>query len=156
MKKLIVVRHGAYGSDGHITAQGRLDIDGLAESISRSVDHPSVIKILSSTVTRAVDSAEHLSLRLKLGGIFLYGSLSTDHGTDLDGVIKLIEAWAPEVDVLVLMTHYEFCRDLIPQYATEKLGMHPSHRLLVDIAERNVGTGRGYSIDITDQKISRL
>ncbi len=114
MKYLVIARHGYYDfRTGDLNERGRKKIEKLTEELKKSVDKRVVI--ISSTAPRAIQSAE--VIREELGGeLYQEELLYSDKKKDPDcpTVFQLIEGKEKEaeVEVLILVTHYEYTEDL--------------------------------------------
>jgi len=60
VKKLVIIRHGAYGNDGCLNEFGKGQIKSLAEKLREHMSGDKVV-LLSSTANRARQSAEIIS-----------------------------------------------------------------------------------------------
>ncbi|MFH1212055.1 MAG: phosphoglycerate mutase family protein [Candidatus Woesearchaeota archaeon] len=68
MKHLFVARHGSYGKDGRINDAGREQMKALA-AVIKGILVGSPAHIVSSTASRALDSAQVLAEELGLSGV---------------------------------------------------------------------------------------
>lgn len=119
MKRLVVVRHGEYGSGDHLNEEGRAQMNALAEKLKPLFSGCSVL-VLTSTANRARESAEILtaafSAACEAHEILLSES---SHQEDLPGVYELVRSRQDLADVVMLVTHLEYARDF-PSYFGEK------------------------------------
>lgn len=114
MKKLIVVRHGDYGFDNHLNEKGEGQMKRISEKLREHIKGLSVY-ILSSSADRARESTEALSRELDIG--FEFNELlwsDEEHGWSNEALLDLIRT-KTRVDVIVLVTHYEYANDF-PRY----------------------------------------
>ena len=135
MKKLIIVRHGAYDfSSERINNYGKAQMCFLAENIDFEADMPhletSAVQIITSSAPRAVDSAETIAgeLGISLADIWKDPALwsDTEHPQDDETALDLIDQYAsnPDTDVLIVVTHLEYARDLPEIFCSNVLNMH--------------------------------
>ncbi|MBI4457856.1 hypothetical protein HY633_02750 [Candidatus Uhrbacteria bacterium] len=127
MKILLVCRHGDYSSDGgRLTDYGRIQIRNLADNLRTtcSLDGKRIL-LLTSTAPRAMDSAEVLKACLAIPFLepweFLWSD--RDHRQNNGKVLSLIKKKADEADVLILMSHLEYCEDIPVEFARQVLNV---------------------------------
>ncbi len=122
MKSLIVVRHGHYKADDHLSKRGTEQIRALHARLKERIGNASVC-ILSSTKDRASESAQILA--------DLFGVSFTEHEVlwseashpmDSDAAIALIQEHADQADFLILVTHFEYTRWFPEDYGEDVLG----------------------------------
>jgi phosphohistidine phosphatase SixA len=121
MRQLMVVRHGHYGDDSRLSDRGRAQMGALAEKL-RAIMSGALALILTSTATRARESAKILSSSLGVGceeHEILWSDGS--HPEDLRGTLELVRSHQDKVDVLILVTHQEYAEDFPPFFAREEL-----------------------------------
>ena len=148
MKKLIVCRHGNYGDDKRLDASGREQMRQLASQLRLHLSGCAV-RVLSSTAPRAVDSAETLIRALALDGLSdfeLHPVLWSDEERreNLSAALELVRTKFEGIDVLVLVTHFEYAEGFPSFFARRVLD--------ADIRHRNVAKGGARVIDCIDKK----
>ena len=123
MKKLIVARHGWYGEGEHIDDRGKTQMKALACVIGPQITGARV-KLLSSTATRARESAEYLGDLLMLVPE-CHEILWADRGRreDLPKALELVRQNMDDVDVLIIMSHPEYAENLPGYFQKCQLGM---------------------------------
>ena len=129
MKKLIVCRHGEYDASRHLSYDGKLQIRCLAYLLRTHVGDGALhlrrtekVKVLTSKAPRAADSARLIMQALDIptdevvASDFLW---SGDGPQKQDDVLALlqVEQAAPSVDILIVVTHLEYCEALPSMYA---------------------------------------
>ncbi len=129
MKKLIVVRHGAYDvATMNLHDIGRRQMLDISPKIHDAIGNDTAI-ILSSTAPRAEQSAQVLADQLNTD-IELHEVLWSESGrpTKPDTVLELIKSH-DEKDVVILLTHLEYT-DIFPAYyARRVLNTNPECQL---------------------------
>lgn len=140
LKRLVVCRHGSYGSDGKLNPHGRGQMMVLAKKLELAMKGMS-IRILSSTATRAKQSADVLGVTL-LGlpnklPIEEHGTLfeRDGHPTDFHGTLVLLRSLVPAVDVTILVTHVKHAREFPSYFAAHQLGRPSVRSSLIDLGE---------------------
>ena len=123
MRHLVIVRHGDYGPDRRISHSGRAQMLALAQHLKQLVNSGSVV-ILSSTAPRAADSAAILGEALRVE-VELHDILWSDnsHPEDISGAFELVRSCSSRADVVVLVTHLEYTRDLSRHFAEKEWGV---------------------------------
>lgn len=122
---LFVVRHGEYdGMTGDLTTEGEDSVASIASKIKDIVDSGSV-RILSSTVKRAEDSARIMVRVLECRwtrhpDLVSWGD--TDVPTTMPQVAELIRGFDPRASAVVLVTHLEFGEHFSTYYGKHELG----------------------------------
>ena len=104
MKKLVVVRHGAYNEDLRLDELGQAQISGLAEKLKARVGGTTV-RVLSSPLCRADESAEILASALgaPMGPAEMFDVLRRSEG--FENILNLVRAHEAEAETLVLVGH---------------------------------------------------
>lgn len=125
MKKLIVCRHGEIDHDRRLSATGETQIRALSGLLRSFLQPhaPARVKLLSSSAPRAVDSSRVLMRELGIAELLRRDCLWSGDGPaphDI-GVISEMVAELEDQDVVILMTHYEICREFPPRYARESM-----------------------------------
>jgi len=150
MRLLIVCRHGNYVvTDGrqYLTEAGRKEIAALAGTIMRLTKENERITLLSSTAPRAVESAEVIQSMMGLPPFERTHDLSIEYGVNESAGLHLVETHAPDTDVLILMTHLEYCR-IIPVQVAKTLAL--------TIRERDLQTGSAQAIFMDEKRVRIL
>ena len=147
MKKLIIARHGEYDlGNGKLNSEGIKSITALSEEILLLAKNQKVV-ILSSTAFRALDSAEIIGE--KLGISFEKEKVlwsDSDHYEDFEAALNLIRSYFEKVDILILVTHFEYV-DLFPYYFARK-------QLNTQIKSYPINKGSAWCIDCIKKTIS--
>lgn len=132
--KLIVARHGDYNrrGDKRLNQDGIVSIKQLASQI-KSIAHGKNTAILSSTITRAFESATIIGKELDINDIEGCDILWSDdnHIDNLPAIFSLIESHSKNSknDVVILVTHGEYT-ECLPSYFGEKyLNLKSQNRL---------------------------
>lgn len=108
MKKIIIVRHGDY-SGSNLTTLGVNQMETLAGFLSWV--NPTQTTMLSSSASRASNSARILSEKLGLPFTEHYGLWSDDdHDYDLRFASQLIKS--QDSEAVILITHLEYAQYL--------------------------------------------
>lgn len=148
MKKLVLVRHGSYGGDDHLSSDGRRQIEVLAEKLKTFVNGDSVV-ILTSIADRARESAEILSsffgVEYEQHEILWSGN---GHLEDFDGTLNLIRSNSSKGDILILVTHYEYV-EYFPSYFAEK-------ELDTKLRSRLIGKGEAWVVDCKEKTLTHV
>ena len=125
MDMLAVVRHGKcedYETDKRrpLTSEGVAETAAFAQRLKTIVESRCV-KVLSSTMLRAVQSAEIIAEALGTKAV-LINELAIDayEGDLLDRAVQVIDREGVDCDVLVVVTHFETCAG-IPAYFVERI-----------------------------------
>src|SRR5882724_8744327 len=109
MKKLIIVRHGAYDSaTGDLTTWGGKAIESLAKEI-QLICSESEARLLSSAAPRSIQSASIISNLLNVpveSYPILWSQPNGDHPCKIDEVLEVIDR-VSDKDVLIIITHLE-------------------------------------------------
>lgn len=148
MKKLVLVRHGSYGGDDHLSSDGRRQIEALAKKLKTFVNGASIV-ILTSIADRARESAEILS---SFFGVeheqheILWSENS--HPEDFNGTLELIRSNSNKGDILILVTHYEYVEYFPSYFAEKELGaaLHP----------RLIGKGEAWVVDCAEKTLTHI
>ncbi|MFC1594974.1 histidine phosphatase family protein [Patescibacteria group bacterium] len=148
MKKLIVVRHGQYSINDHLSDHGRSQMAILADNIKSLVNNESVL-ILSSTADRARESAEILGERL-VANIEEFKILCAEdsYRENLQRVLELVLSRQDKANVLILVTHYGYVGDFPKYYGDEELK--------VQLEYRRPGKAEGLVIDRENKTVTRI
>ena len=129
MKYLILVRHGADNDDGDLSDNGIEDIARLSSSLRSIIAAGSEVKIKTSRIHRAKQSAQ-----LIMGDLNIYAELQIHPilseeitrpllADCLNRFTKFVEEESVGVDVLILVTHLPQIRLFSPYYGKEVLGI---------------------------------
>ncbi|MFC1615102.1 hypothetical protein ACFL22_00925 [Patescibacteria group bacterium] len=123
MKKLIVVRHGAYDTGTmNLNGEGHQQISDLVPKICDTIADGTAI-ILSSTAPRAEQSASILSDELVLA-VELHEVLWSENSRPIkpNTVLEIIRS-SSIYDVVILVTHLEYTEMLTAYYARQALNI---------------------------------
>ena len=121
MDYLIIVRHGEYDKrSSHLTREGRTAVGRLTRSLQQVFRGKSFL-LFSSSAIRARETATILGRRLGVCCKAYRFLRSTKALTrrQLLGAVNLIRRCRQKTDVIILVTHLEFVRDL-PVYVGQK------------------------------------
>ncbi len=148
MKQLIVVRHGHYGYDDRLNDYGRNQIGMLAEKLKSTMNGETVM-VLTSTADRARESAEIIGSVLCVG-FEEYAILWSEacHPEDFPGTLELVRSFKDEIDVLVLVTHYEYVEDFPSYFAKKELG--------ISMCSGLIEKGEAWIIDCLGKKLTHM
>ncbi len=115
LKKVIIIRHGNYGSDDRINSSGIYQMEDNADKIRAVMGSSKNIALLSSSAPRAEDSAIVLSEALDIP-YTTYKEFWSDnqHYENYDRALALLktEVEKRNVDTVVLVTHMEYANYL--------------------------------------------
>lgn len=138
MSKLVLVRHGDYGSDGELTDRGRSILRKASKLLSQNVDPP--VRIGSSVLARARHSTSIIAEQLTAASIEYFEELATGKDApntkyargDLSAAHRIVERLFVDARTVVLVTHYEIC-DYYPDFFLEarfgpSIGSRPMRR----------------------------
>lgn len=120
-KRLLTVRHGDYDSNMSLSDLGVKQIYGISAKILPLVKGKTAI-ILSSPEERAVQSAAIIAcqLGLELQEHDVLWSESR-HPENFPEALKLVRSFMGKVDIIILVTHYEYVEYFPHYFAAEQL-----------------------------------
>lgn len=124
-KRLLTVRHGDYdeGTMG-LSNVGTRQITSISDKISPLIKGKTAI-ILSSSAKRAVQSAVIISNQL--GVEYQEHEVLWSEGRhpeDLSKALELVQSFMDKVDVIILVTHYEYIERFPSYFAYKQLEVH--------------------------------
>ncbi len=121
LKKLIIVRHGSYGSDGYLTEYGQGQMGRLGAKLKTRIEGK--VRVLCSTAPRALQSARLLAQYFGVE-VESHDKLWSDEGhpEDVDAALSLIAA-CDDCDVLIVVTHFEYAIEIPSAYGKKVLGV---------------------------------
>jgi len=134
MKRLILVRHGAYLS-GSLTKYGRKQMLKLLPALVKSV--VGNILLVCSPVQRAKESATILAEHLKIPIIENSVWKAEGNSSDDVGALASINDIDPSVDTLIVVTHLPFLFSFPHYYGEMVLGVTLPNRI-VELGEAQV------------------
>lgn len=108
IKRLFLIRHGSYNSEGNLDDGGRKDIEELSRKISQLVNNEDSVLILSSPAPRAKESAEIIAGVLQSSvetNNALFTKYESINDTEFQNVLNLIQSVKDRVSLLILVTH---------------------------------------------------
>jgi phosphohistidine phosphatase SixA len=147
LNKLLIVRHGDYDERTNaLNEVGKKQMSDLGEQIREIKDKEKLSTlIITSTAFRAVESAEILTGIInapveKNNLLFYYTPSPKTSATDLQAISNLIDLKGKNIDMLILVTHIELCRELPVFIGRNKLNQ--------GWAEEPIGKGEGWVIDL--------
>ena len=150
MKRLFLVRHGNYNSEG-LTDDGREQVTRLAESIRPLAIGTSYV--MSSPIKRALQSAEIVARALGIADIEQVPFFHQDEfyhrvPGHLEKAMQIVTERAGMVDNLVVVAHLPLVEDFTPYFAKSSetpFEFYATPR-----------KGEGYCVDIEEKKTTRL
>jgi phosphohistidine phosphatase SixA len=148
MKKLVIVRHGDYGLDRCLNEFGKKNINNLAKQLKRRINSDSLM-ILSSPLERAKESAEIIAANFKVS--FKENRILCSGGgysENFPGLLKLIRNLQYDVDVLILVTHFEYTEGFPSYFGQQELG--------VNFLTRGISKGKAWEIDCVKKNIALI
>ncbi|MFW5746831.1 MAG: SixA phosphatase family protein [Nanoarchaeota archaeon] len=126
MEYLIGCRHGAYGSDGNLTAAGREEAVKLASSLHERLSGQR-FRLLTSPVTRAVQTANILTEHLHPHNVYDLPYLcpveEVSSGEECylsGGSWDPVYSWGKDMDGLIVVGHADGLQDLLVDMAGRK------------------------------------
>ncbi len=147
MKKLIIIRHGACGSDDRLSNEGRRQISDLTHLLQNEIFNASVC-ILTSPTDRTYESADII------GSFFKVSPEKNDclwddnhHRGDHKKTLELIRL-KPNFEVIVLVTHMDFAV-FFPEFFGKE-------ELQTQITPKRVGYGQALIIDCNTKEVNLL
>ncbi|MCX6718684.1 MAG: histidine phosphatase family protein [Candidatus Staskawiczbacteria bacterium] len=143
MERLVLVRHGDYGLDGHLSDTGRQQIVELAEVLADNINGSSML-VLSSTAPRAIDSAMIIAEKFSTtfeSHRFLYDEW------DNQKLVSLISAHTNQAETVVVVAHVQV--ELFPKWFGKT-------HLNVRLPYLTVPKGTGLDIDCRTKEIFRV
>ena len=143
MERLVLVRHGDYGPDGHLSDAGRQQIAGLAEILADKINGSSVL-VLSSSAPRALDSA--MIIAEKFGTTIESHDFLYDEW-DSQKLVQLISTHTNQAETVVVVAHIEVER--FPEWFGET-------QLKVRLPKIAVQKGAGLLIDCKTKMMFRI
>lgn len=131
MKYLILVRHGDSNELGELSESGVSQIIKLTESLRQIILSNSRVKVLTSGVPSAKESAKLIIGGLNLHCEFVWNIILSE---DLDKVnpnievllrnlAEFVRSKSAGIDVLILVTHFPQTQLFPPYYGREVLGV---------------------------------
>lgn len=144
MKKLIIVRHG-HDIDDRISATGRAQILRLSQALSPLVEIDGKVLVLTSIAPRGIDTAnliaEQFSLPVEPHEVFWS---ENSHREDFNAALALIDKRADDVEILIVVTHYEYVKDFPKFYGDKRFGKH-------SIPSKLIEKGQAWIIDLVEK-----
>jgi phosphohistidine phosphatase SixA len=124
MKKLFIIRHGRYGHDGRLNEAGVEQMHDIAEKLKLLIKAQEKVIMITSTAPRALDSAEVLSqdLGIPYQKDELFWSDSY-HDYDYDAAFSVLGEKGEHADVVILVSHLEYCSHLPWMFATKAMNI---------------------------------
>jgi len=124
MKQLIIVRHGEYGSDGHLNDLGRTQINTLVEKLRMFINEVSVL-IFTSPTDRACESAKILSIAFNatIEEHKILSSVGLDE--ELSETLETVMSRKDECEILILVAHEGFINYFLSYFAENEFGTAP-------------------------------
>lgn len=140
MDKIAIVRHGYYGTDGHLSDYGREQMMEIGNKLKRQLTVEEVVLILSSTAPRTVDSAEVLEIILGAKKE-LHELLWSEAGRREDYIAahQLVQSVKNRADLVVVVTHCEYANGFPAFLGKTDLGRNFSYP--------DIGKGEGVLIN---------
>lgn len=147
LKRLIIVRHGDYGSDDHLNIDGKREMNKLGDELMTSIINGQRGFILTSPINRAFESAE--ILRGMLGFQIVANEVlfsNGDHPVDLIASLELIRSYKNIADILIVVTHLEYTNRFHQYFGKNELG--------VEFQFGGIGKGQAWDIDCEQKTIT--
>lgn len=147
MKLLAVVRHGDYNGP-RLSDYGRNQMKALGEKLQTRING-SPILLLTSIAGRAKESAEVLGSVLGVGfeeHEILWSENS--HRENFPGALELVRSRKDEVDVLILVTHYEYVEGFPTYFASREMG--------AELYSNLIGKGEAWILDIQQKTLEHV
>lgn len=147
MKKLFIVRHAPYNDNGKISIRGYQKIIELAPRLRGAIPESYKILILTSPVSRAVDTANVLSEYLKV-------SFNENETFDSCNTFNTMSAFqailerADDAEAIILVTHLEYCEYLPVTVAKEIMNQK--------IPSCNTNKGKAWVCDLEKNTVEKL
>ena len=147
METLIVVRHGDYNHNG-LSNYGREQISSLSNKLKPFINNAPHL-ILSSTATRAIESAEIIA-KIFNAPYEEHEILWSEsrHPEDFPGTLELIRSRKHEIKVITLVTHYEYVESF-PEYFAKK-------ELDAKLYSHLIGKGEAWAIECNNKTIQHI
>ncbi|OHA31904.1 MAG: hypothetical protein A2928_02175 [Candidatus Taylorbacteria bacterium RIFCSPLOWO2_01_FULL_45_15b] len=107
--KLIIVRHGEYGSDGRLTEFGREQINRLAKLIAKRIKRHTKKIMVASPAKRTLETADILKEHLNIA-FTAEEFLQTDSGvlSEHKGLLAIEFLSKSVAQLVIFVTHYEY------------------------------------------------
>ncbi len=152
MKKLVIIRHGDYDANGHLSEEGIDQITALAQLLKKEVAGRSVL-ILSSIADRASESATIIAdtLGISFESHRLLWS-EKRRPVDFPALLRLIRERENEVEFIVLVTHREYCEDFPLFFRSSMKGKPLEKQFRFPVLAK----GEGAMIDCESAEVVRL
>jgi phosphohistidine phosphatase SixA len=151
-KKLVIVRHGSYDSEGNLDNEGRKKIEELSRKINQLVNKDDSVLILSSPAPRAKESAKIIAEALK-SPIEMNEILFTEYEDvdyrEIEAAHNLIRSAIDKSSLLILVTHNPFISMLCLDIQAYDLQLKTQRSF-------SAGKGEGIFIDYEDKFIAKL
>ncbi len=127
MNYLAVLRHASYGPDGRINDTGRVQMATVGSKLKRLRDNSAAsLVLLSSTAPRALDSADILASILQVD-VHAHEVLWSDskHAQHNEHALTIVQSEV-EYDIVVMVTHLEYCVEFPDYFSSRVLGRNVS------------------------------
>lgn len=121
MKKLIIVRHGRFGTDDSLSEEGRLQTESLATIIKKRINGSDVL-LLSSPIKRALESAEIIGTALQVGPKILN---ALRHANEMESTADQIKRLLSRHEIVIVVAHEPHSVALPPFFTKEKKDFDP-------------------------------
>lgn len=147
LNKLIIVRHGDYQENsGQLTDQGIKQVTDLADKIRRIQEREKLrVAIITSTTTRAIESSKIIASVVGADVMeeraLHYLPISSTETEDFLNILSLIDSKNGIANMLIAVTHLEFCNKFPQFYGKQRLNQDWPR-------EDGIGKGHGVIIDL--------
>lgn len=151
MRHVVILRHGNYGPDRRLDETGRDQMARMGRELRRRFGDEAIVGVFHSPAPRAEDSAKELAVNLKPVASVPLEFLWSEHNrpTQNSRVRALLELQPAEVDVIVLVTHYEYVVELPRFLGREMLEVH-------DFPGYELPKGSAWVIDLQDKTCEEI
>lgn len=139
---IIVVRHGVYLQNGKLAKEGQIQIEQVTQKLLTLIND-SKVAVLSLTDPQIIQSAGIIINHLKKKH---QRTLLLER--DIPSALKAIKTAQKKMGVVIIVTHLEHTREIIPVYAEKELGIK-------NMRKEVLSPGEAWVFDIT-QKPPRL
>jgi hypothetical protein len=151
MQILIVVRHGDYDDDFHLSEIGKEKINVLTKKIKTFVNSKSVV-VISSPKPRAKESADIIGQSIDILDPEINPILCIEGDSlindELIDISKFVDSCQDRAEVIILVTHFGFF-DFIPYYIKKTMNAE------ID-CDGLINKGEAWVIDHSTKKIIHI
>lgn len=147
MNKIFLVRHGQFDNFGHLTEEGKLNIEKLAKNI-KTFTLNTKSEIYSSPTDRTTESSMIIAQVLNIN--YEKTDLLLSDGYKYQMNLKKLHDFVKQsmVDNIILVTHFDYANDFPVYFMKNEYGM--------DMPESDVKKGEGIMIDCVNKTIIKI